>query len=320
MKEDLISIVVPVYNAENYLEECLDSLLNQTYSNIEIICINDKSTDKSLEIIKNYMCLDKRIKLIDKVKNEGVIAARNDAYKICTGNFICNVDSDDFLEQTSIEEVYKFLKEENLEISLFDSYYFWNKDNMKRINQFENDIIITGKEAFIKSLDWKIALYGIYKKNIIIQYCDENYFNGDELAGRKRILNSEKIGLSRGKHFYRQHNTSLTKNKKFNPKKFEILLTDLELKKIIKTQCLEILNKFESKRLSTIINFLEDYLKSYEKISEENKKYIERIIKIALENLDLKEVRNYHIFKFKIFKYMIKKKKLNLLLKQIRKK
>ena len=181
------------------------------------------------------MCLDKRIKLIDKIKNEGVTAARNDAYKICTGNFICNVDSDDFLEQTSIEEVYKFLKEENLEISLFDSYYFWNKDNMKRINQFENDIIITGKEAFIKSLDWKIALYGIYKKNIIIQYCDENYFNGDELAGRKRILNSEKIGLSRGKHFYRQHNTSLTKNKKFNPKKFEILLTDLELKKIIKT-------------------------------------------------------------------------------------
>ena len=66
---ELISVIVPVYNAQNYLEECLESILNQTYKNIEIICINDGSKDKSLEIIKKYIFLDKRIKLIDKIKN-----------------------------------------------------------------------------------------------------------------------------------------------------------------------------------------------------------------------------------------------------------
>lgn len=314
---ELISVIVPVYNAQNYLEECLESILNQTYKNIEIICINDGSKDKSLEIIKKYMFLDKRIKLIDKIKNEGVAKARNEGYKICKGNIICSVDSDDFLEKDSIEQAYKFLKEKNLKISLFDSYYFYTEGNIKRINFLSNMSVINGKEAFKKSLNWEIAPLGLYTKEIIINVYDEIYFNGDELASRKRLLKCKKIGISNGKYFYRQHNTSITKTKKFNPKKFEILLTDIELKKIIKNQVPEILNEFEVKTLSTLIDFLELYLKNYKNISENDKKEIEKIINLSLKNLNLKAIKNYYVYKLKIFKYIRKKIKLKKLLKKI---
>lgn len=314
---ELISVIVPVYNAQNYLEECLESILNQTYKNIEIICINDGSKDKSLEIIKKYIFLDKRIKLIDKIKNEGVTKARNEGYKICKGDIICNVDSDDFLEKDSIEQAYKFLKEKNLKISLFDSYYFYTEEDIKRINFLSNTSIIDGKKAFIKSLNWEIAPLGLYAKEIIINNFDEIYFNGDELASRKRLLKCDRIGISSGKYFYRQYNTSTTKTKKFNAKKFEILLTDIELKKIIKNQVSEILNEFEVKTLSTLIDFLELYLKNYKNISENDKKEIEKIINLSLKNLNLKALKNYYVYKLKIFKYIRKKIKLKKLLKKI---
>ena len=90
-----LSVIVPVYNTEKYLRECLDSVINQTLKDIEIICINDGSTDRSLDILKEYALKDNRIKIIDK-KNEGVAAARNDGIRIANGEFVCFMDSDDY--------------------------------------------------------------------------------------------------------------------------------------------------------------------------------------------------------------------------------
>ncbi len=97
-----VSIIVPVYNAQQYLSRCLESLLNQTHSLIEIICVNDGSTDKSLEIIKKYMNQDQRIQLIDK-SNTGVSDSRNQALKKVTGQYVMFVDSDDWLSLNTVE-------------------------------------------------------------------------------------------------------------------------------------------------------------------------------------------------------------------------
>lgn len=316
--EKLISIVVPVYNTENYLEECLDSITKQTYENIEIICVNDNSTDRSLSILNKYMLSDNRIKIINKGKNEGVIKARLDAYKISKGEYICNIDSDDFLEKDSIEETYKLLEKKDLDICLFDSYYFWSKKNLKKINKLKNGTILNGVEAFVKTLNWEIAAFGVYKKEIILENLDENYFNGDELASRKRILNSKKIGLSEGKYFYRQRDNSLTKNKKITVKNFDILLTEIKLKEIIRKEIPEILIQTEVKNFSLLIHFLKIYLRNIETFSEEDKRKIKLIIINFLEKLDLKAVKNYYIYKFKIVKYLKKIIKLKILLKKIR--
>ena len=101
-----ISMLVPVYNAETSLVQCLDSILNQTYTNIEIICVNDCSTDSSLAILERYREKDTRVKLVNKSKNEGSSFARRDALAAATGEYVLCVDSDDWIEPTMVEDLY----------------------------------------------------------------------------------------------------------------------------------------------------------------------------------------------------------------------
>ena len=111
-----VSVIIPVYNVEEYLRECLDSIINQTLKDLEIICINDGSTDNSLEILKEYASKDNRIKIIDK-KNEGVAQARNKGIKSAKGGFVCFVDPDDIYPSNDIlESLYTGAIEHNVNI------------------------------------------------------------------------------------------------------------------------------------------------------------------------------------------------------------
>lgn len=103
----LISIIIPIYNTSKYLSQCVNSILNQSYRNLEIILVNDASTDNSLAICKKYKELDKRIILIDKEKNEGVEKARLAALEVATGEFFCFIDSDDWLEKDALSVMYE---------------------------------------------------------------------------------------------------------------------------------------------------------------------------------------------------------------------
>lgn len=102
MNGPFLSIVIPIYNAEKYLSECLESIINQSYKPIEIILVNDGSTDKSLAISRHYAKQDKRIKIITQ-ENSGVSAARNIGIKAATGKWLCFVDADDWIEQNACD-------------------------------------------------------------------------------------------------------------------------------------------------------------------------------------------------------------------------
>lgn len=104
----LISVIVPIYKTEKYLRKCLDSICNQSYRNLEIICVNDESPDHSLEILREYAAGDPRIKIVDQ-KNKGLSGARNAALDICTGEYVAGVDSDDFLEPGIYEKAAPYL-------------------------------------------------------------------------------------------------------------------------------------------------------------------------------------------------------------------
>ena len=112
-----ISVIIPVYNVENYLKECLDSITNQTLKDMEIICIDDGSTDNSPDILKEYSKKDKRIKIITK-ENGGQATARNLGIKESQGEYIAFVDSDDFIEPTMMEKLYTKAKDNNLDIAM----------------------------------------------------------------------------------------------------------------------------------------------------------------------------------------------------------
>ena len=113
----MLSVIIPVYNVENYLNECLDSVTSQTLEDMEIICIDDGSTDNSPYILKEYLKKDKRIKIITK-ENGGQATARNLGIKEAQGEYIAFVDSDDFIEPTMFEKLYTKSKDNNLDIAM----------------------------------------------------------------------------------------------------------------------------------------------------------------------------------------------------------
>lgn len=112
-----ISVIVPVYNVENYLEQCLDSVIAQTLTDIEIICVNDGSEDSSRLILEKYRQKDTRIKIIDK-ENGGLSSARNAGLKIAQGEFISFIDSDDWIESSMLEKLYNNITNLNTDISI----------------------------------------------------------------------------------------------------------------------------------------------------------------------------------------------------------
>ncbi|WP_407431826.1 glycosyltransferase [Methanobrevibacter sp.] len=144
MSEIKVSIIVPVYNTGNYLEECLDSIVNQSLKDIEIICVNDGSTDNSLKILEEYAKKDSRVKILT-IENSGLSIARNVGIKHANGKYIGFVDSDDFVNEYMFEKLYVSCELNNLDlsickISLFDNVTGKFYDDMEYYNLsvFEN--------------------------------------------------------------------------------------------------------------------------------------------------------------------------------------
>ena len=138
-----VSIIVPVYNVEKYLSKCLESLINQTLKDIEIICVNDGSTDNSLSILKEYANKDSRIKIIDK-QNEGVSVARNTGIEVATGEYLIFVDSDDYLVENACEKALNTIEHNNSDICIFGHYDLVDEKLVK--SSVNKDIIKAQKQ------------------------------------------------------------------------------------------------------------------------------------------------------------------------------
>ena len=123
-----ISVIIPTYNVEEYIEDCLNSIINQTFKDMEIICINDGSQDNTLKILKEYETKDSRIKVIDQ-KNKGAGSARNAGLNIAKGEYILFIDADDFIELNTLTELYGLAKEKNTDLIIFKSKNFINNPN-----------------------------------------------------------------------------------------------------------------------------------------------------------------------------------------------
>ena len=140
----IISIIVPVYNVENYLERCLDSLIGQTLADIEIICVNDGSKDRSLEILQEYASHDSRIRVFDQA-NSGVSVARNNALKHVKGEFYMFVDSDDWLDPETCAVAYGHAKQYDADCLMF-SYTKEFGDHSIVNHIFDEDCLVWDKK------------------------------------------------------------------------------------------------------------------------------------------------------------------------------
>ena len=130
-----ISVVLPVYNVANYLRKCLDSLVNQTFKDFEVICVNDGSTDLSLGILEGYALSDSRFKIISQ-ENKGLSGARNTGIQHVRGEYVLFVDSDDWLEENALEELYNHVNGFDSDITMF-KFRYYNEDT-KEFSENQN--------------------------------------------------------------------------------------------------------------------------------------------------------------------------------------
>lgn len=156
--EKLISIIIPIYNAEKYLEKCISSILNQTYSNLEIILINDGSKDRSLDMCKEYAKNDKRIIVIDK-ENEGVSIARNEGIEIANGDWISFIDADDWINMDMFEKLIYIGNGEIFDVIMCNCYI--NKENDEIINSSLSNYDLCYCKKEINILQQKFLCKGI---------------------------------------------------------------------------------------------------------------------------------------------------------------
>lgn len=242
MKNDLVSIVVPVYNVEKYLKKCIDSILNQTYKNLEIILVDDGSTDNSGKICDDYSSSDERIKVIHK-QNGGLSDARNLGIDNSTGKYITFIDSDDYITNNYIEYLVTILEKNNADISICDYKIVHNEfgfiDKSKEIIN-----IYTYEECIMKLLYGTHKLISacgkLYKKNLfkLIRYPKNQLFE-DINTTYKTYFESKNIVVSNLKmYMYLVRNDSITTSK-FNTRNFDQIRATDEM-------CSDIIKKYPS--------------------------------------------------------------------------
>ena len=164
-----VSVVVPVYNVEKYLEKCLDSIVKQTHRNIEIILVDDGSTDKSGSILDRYAQNDRRITVIHK-KNEGVSVARNTGIETASGEYVCFADADDYLMPDNVEYLLTLAVDNNADIAMTtDMFTTFHPEQVEK----DNIVVRTSEEATIDILSYNMPI-GVYCKIFRREFLGEN--------------------------------------------------------------------------------------------------------------------------------------------------
>lgn len=169
MDSELISVIVPVYNAEKYLDRCIESIVDQTYNKIEIILVNDGSTDCSTDICNQWKSKDNRIKVINN-ENSGVSVARNIGLDKATGEYVTFVDSDDFLKEDFLESLYNDIKSDDYDIAISNAIIVRN-NQYKKFNYIRKNIKLSSEQATKKMLEGKlfqtVCWAKLYKMSVV---------------------------------------------------------------------------------------------------------------------------------------------------------
>ena len=214
----MITVILNVYNGEKYIKKCLDSIINQTYKDIEILIVNDHSTDNTLSIIKKYK--DKRIKVITNKKNLGLSLSRNVGIDNSKGDYLYFVDVDDYIEKDTLEYLYNLTKKYKSDITTCRSIDIYNYDT-KIINEEENIEVLNSEEMLKRILLIKYregtTWNKLYNKKLFKKIRFENRIINDVVTTYKLVLESNKIVYSNQiKYNYYRHDESIISKKKTN--------------------------------------------------------------------------------------------------------
>ena len=221
----MISVIVPVYNVEEYLEECLESIKNQTYSNIEVILVNDGSTDNSQAICERYCQQDPRFHLINQ-ENQGQSVARNNGVAASTGELITFVDSDDVVSAKYLENLYAYMTEE---IDLIECEYRVTRTVFDTLKELENPQIVfegNSEEVVIKCCNYGLSyspVCKLYRRHLVEDFpfltgviYEDIYHGVGILKFIRKMVRLDYVG-----YYYREHSNS-TMRRRFSEKNLDL--------------------------------------------------------------------------------------------------
>ena len=204
-----VSVIIPIYNVEEYLPKCLNSIINQTYKDLEIICVNDCSPDNSAKILEEYAGNDKRIKIVNRKNNGGLSAARNSGLEAATGEYIYFCDSDDWIEEDYIEKMVSAIELTNVDIVL-NTNIISVKNN--KIEPFEwiRYPKQTPEGEFLETEDAvnrsQVMIWAhLYKKSFLDKYnlrFPEGYIHEDEYFQHISKIHVDKLFCFQGSPYY----------------------------------------------------------------------------------------------------------------------
>ncbi|MCI6847610.1 MAG: glycosyltransferase [Erysipelotrichaceae bacterium] len=215
-----LSVIVPVYNVEKYINKCLDSLINQTLKDIEFIFVNDGSLDNSVKIIKEYQKKDKRIKLFNK-KNGGQASARNLGLKKANGEYIAFLDSDDYVKEDMYEILYNRAKKDNLDIVICNYYLVYPEKIIENRLSITNDM-----EKIISPREYIVLSPSPWNKIIRHEYLTKQNFMFPEGIIYEDLASIPLLGLGNPKtvflnqclYYYVQSSSSTMRNNEYKSK------------------------------------------------------------------------------------------------------
>ncbi len=310
MDENMISIIIPVYNVEDYLHVCLNSVLKQTYGDFEVICVDDASTDSSLEILEYFTQKDSRIKILKNDSNRGPGVSRNRGLEVAQGKYISFLDGDDWLSPDTFEILIEKAEADNLDVLMFKNIVYYEEQeefgmevyyDMEYMNKFENKVfnhfdLDKSKLFSISNAVWNKFYLKSFLDDNDIRFPIENLIFEDNPFFYKVLTSAKRISLI-DRYFHNRRRrpgsiTTLNNEKLFNyiDITFKVLDVFLENGEIYEYYKKEVLTYIFSTVFMGKYNQIENQFKEefYKRVQEAYKEYMKKynLYKDIKENVD----------------------------------
>ena len=275
-----VTVLVAAYNAEKYLEACLDSLVNQTLKDIQIVCIDDASTDSTLTILQKYAAQDSRIQILQRKENAGQAVARNMGIEVATGDYITMLDADDRLGADALEKAVNILDSDPETGSVLLKLVYVNGTEETPYPMRSDKTEWSGEEAFRLSLDWSI--HGLYVSKTELfkrfPYDTSCRLYSDDNTTRMHYLHSGKVKQCDGVYYYRQHGESMTN--RISALRLDLLEANMSMARQLREagQGREVLELFERERWVNLTGIIGIWLRNREIL--DRKSALERFRKV----------------------------------------
>ena len=294
------SLLVAVYNAEKYISACLDSLTGQTLHDIQIICIDDASTDCSPDILQNYALRDNRIEVIHLNNNMGQAHARNVGLEKARGRYIGFVDSDDWLSPDCLSKAFEtFGHYPDTGCVLLHTVYVY-PDGSSKPYPMKPFAVLQGEEAFVQSLTWKI--HGIYLVRADIHhrfpYDESARAYSDDNTTRLHYLASKEVRCCEGIYYYRQHGGSVSH--RITSHRFDYLTANAAMKRqLIQLRVGEpVLDIYENHLWLNIVGVYQFWFNHHRDLTDNESDNGLSMIKQAWRSVEIKRLSARYCYKF----------------------